>query len=70
MDWYESMKNSLSGTMQSVASPVQAVAPAVTTSQGSSSWFGTKPETPGYTSTGGRRHTKVSKRKTKKTRKH
>jgi hypothetical protein len=67
METYESLKNWVSGALQSASAPFQSVAPSVTTTQGASSLFGTAPETPGYTSTGGRRHTRGSK-KSKKTR--
>jgi|APCry1669189000_1035189.scaffolds.fasta_scaffold13569_3 hypothetical protein len=68
METYESLKNWVSGALQSASSPFQSVAPSVTTTQGSTSLFGTAPETPGYTSTGGRKYTRSSK-KSKKTRK-
>lgn len=70
MDTYESWKNWASGMMQSAAAPFQSAAPAVTTTQGASSWFGTAPETPGYTATGGRRHRSKKSRKTRKRRHH
>lgn len=62
---YESWKNWASGMMQSAAAPFQSAAPGAATTSGSTSLFGTKPETPGYTSTGGRR----LKKKGRKTRK-
>jgi len=65
MEAYESWKNWASGLMQSAVSPVQSGAPGLATTQGSSSWFGTQPETPGFTATGGRR----LKKKSRKTRK-
>jgi len=66
-DTYEWLKTKVGSWMGSTAQPVQSAAPSFTTTQGSTSWFGTAPETPGYTSTGGRRHTRGSK-KSKKTR--
>ena len=53
--YYESLKNWASSLFGRAAAPAQAAAPAFTTTQGSTSWFGTAPETPGYTSAGGRR---------------
>jgi hypothetical protein len=62
---YESWKNWASGVMQSAVAPFQSSAPGVATTQGSTSFFGTQPEGAGYTSTGGRR----VKKKSRKTRK-
>jgi hypothetical protein len=61
---YESWKNWASGMMQSAVAPFQSAVPSATTTSGSTSLFGTQPETPGYTSTGGRRSKKG--RKTRK----
>lgn len=66
MDTYESWKNWASGLMQSAAAPFQSAAPAATTTQGSSSWLGTQPETPGFTATGGRRSKRKVSKKTRK----
>ena len=52
---YESWKNWASGLMGTAAAPVQAAAPSIATTQGSTSMFGTAREKSGYTSTGGRR---------------
>jgi hypothetical protein len=68
METYESWKNWASGMMQSAATPFQGAAPSVTTTQGASSWFGTAPETPGYTATGGRRARSKKSRKSRKRR--
>jgi hypothetical protein len=56
---YESLKNRFGSWMGTAAQPIQSTVPALTTTQGSTSLFGTAPETPGYTSTGGRRHGKT-----------
>ena len=68
METYESIKNWLSGAMSTIASPFQSAVPAVATTQGATSLFGTSPEPSGYTSTGGKRHR--HRKGPRKTRKH
>ena len=71
---YESWKNWASSLMGTAAAPVQAAAPSLATTQGSTSMFGTAREKSGYTSTGGRRRwggrTRRSRVKKGKSRRH
>jgi len=59
---YESWKTWASGMVESAVSPIRLAAPSLTTTQGSTSMFGTAPEGAGYTSTGGRRTKKKGRK--------
>lgn len=67
---WSNFKQMLGGPAQSAAAPVQAAAPAVATSSGSSSMLGTAREKPGHLVTGARRlkKSRKSKKKTRRTR--
>ena len=75
MDWWDNVKNMFRGPASTTESVAQStVGPAASTSL-TSSYLGTQPETPGYTSTGARRlaksrKTRSSKKKTRRSRKH
>jgi hypothetical protein len=72
MGVWDTIRSWVGGPAQTAAETVQPAAPSLLTTDGSSSALGTAPETPGYTSTGGRRlkKTRKSKRRSKKTRRH
>ena len=68
-DMWNNFKQMLGGPAQAAVAPVQEVAPAVATSSGSTSMFGTAREKRGHLVTGARR-LKKSRKSKKKTRRH
>jgi len=73
MEWWDNVKSMFRGPASSTEYVAQsAMGPAASTQQ-ASSFFGTQPETPGYTGTGARRiakSRKTRKKKTRRSRKH
>jgi len=69
-EMWSNFKQMLGGPAESAAAPVQAAAPAVATSSGSTSMLGTAREKPGHLVTGARRlkKSRKSKKKTRRTR--
>lgn len=71
-EMWSNFKQMLGGPAQSAAAPVQAAAPAVATSSGSTSMLGTAREKRGHLVTGARRlkKSRKSKKKTRRTRRN
>ena len=75
MDWWDGFKSMFRGPAATTEYATQStLGPAASTSL-TSSYLGTQPETPGYTSTGARRlaksrKTRSFKKKTRRSRKH
>jgi hypothetical protein len=69
---WSNFKQMLGGPAESAAAPVQAAAPAVATSSGSTSMLGTAREKKGHLVTGARRlkKSRKSKKKTRRTRRN
>lgn len=68
-EMWNNFKQMLGGPAQSMAAPVQEAVPAVATSSGSTSMFGTAREKRGHLVTGARR-LKKSRKSKKKTRRN
>lgn len=69
MDWLSKAKNWLTGTASDATQPLASSVPSVATDSGAQKMFGTAPEAPGTTLTGGRRSKTRRGRKGKKTHK-
>jgi hypothetical protein len=71
-EMWSNFKQMLGGPAESAAAPVQAAAPAVATSSGSTSMLGTAREKRGHLVTGARRlkKSRKSKKKTRRTRRN
>jgi hypothetical protein len=71
-EMWSNFKQMLGGPAESAAAPVQAAAPAVATSSGSTSMLGTAREKKGHLVTGARRlkKSRKSKKKTRRTRRN
>ena len=73
--FFSGLKEKIKGTASDAVAPVQTALPAAATDAGATAALDVKPEVPGTTMTGGKRHRskhtkRGGKRKAKKTRKH